>query len=119
MRNDVRPAADGGGLLENRARVLLILSESVLGRARVLAGKATVKLKLPVSLQITLRALIEQGLKQENHPALLANIEAHAHAIRRSRTLGRRRRRPDGDEPQSRTARESRRLNGWTKGATR
>lgn len=82
-------AAHGGGILENRARVLLILSENVLAQARVLAGKATVKLKLPVSLQIILRALIEQGLKQENQPALLANIEAHAHAIRRARRLAR------------------------------
>jgi hypothetical protein len=77
--------------VENRARVLLILSEDVLARARVLAGKATVKLKLPVSLQIILRALIEEGLKRENHPALLANIEGHANAIRRTRRLARRR----------------------------
>jgi hypothetical protein len=77
--------------LENRARVLLILSEDMLARARVLAGKATVALKLPVSLQIILRALIEEGLKRENQPALLANIEAHAHAIRRTRRLARRR----------------------------
>jgi hypothetical protein len=91
--------------MENRARVLLILSETVLARTRVLAGKATVKLKLHVSLQIILRALIEQGLKQESHPTLLANIEAHANAIRRARRLARRRagsdppRRPAGDEP--------------------
>jgi len=77
--------------LTNRARVLLILSEDVLARARVLAGKTTVKLKLPVSLQIILRALIEEGLKRENHPTLLASIEAHANAIRRSRRLARRR----------------------------
>lgn len=77
--------------MENRARVLLILSEDMLARARVLAGKATVALKLPVSLQIILRALIEEGLKRENQPALLANIEAHAHAIRRTRRLARRR----------------------------
>lgn len=76
---------------ENRAGVLLILSESVLARARVLSGKATVKLKLPVSLQVILRALIEQGLKRENDPALLAGVEAHANAIRRARRLARRR----------------------------
>ena len=75
--------------MENRASVLLILPEDVLARARVLAGKATVKLKLPVSLQITLRALIEEGLKQQNHPALLANIEAHANNVRRTRRLAR------------------------------
>ena len=75
--------------MENRARVLLILPEDVLARARVLAGKATVKLMLPVSLQITLRVLIEEGLKRQNHPALLANIEAHANTIRRTRQLAR------------------------------
>ena len=78
--------------MENRARVLLILPEGVLARARVLAGKATVKLKLPVSLQITLRALIEEGLKRQNHPELLGNIEAHANTVRRTRKLARRRR---------------------------
>ena len=77
--------------MDSRARVLLILSENVLGEARVLAGKATVRLKLPVSLQIILRALIEEGLKRRNHPALLANIEAHANMIRRTRRLARRR----------------------------
>ena len=75
--------------LDNRARVLLILSEDVLAEARVLAGKATVKLKLPVSLQIILRALIEEGLKWQNHPVLLANIEAHANTVRRTRRLAR------------------------------
>jgi len=76
--------------VENRARVLLIVSEDVLAQARVLAGKATMRLKLPVSLQIILRALIEEGLKRENHPALRANIEAHAKAIHRTRKLARR-----------------------------
>jgi hypothetical protein len=75
--------------LDNRARVLLILPENVLSEARVLAGKATMKLKLPVSLQITLRALIEEGLKRQNEPALLAAIEAHANTIRRTRKLAR------------------------------
>ena len=75
--------------LDHRARVLLILAEDVLAEARVLAGKATVKLKLPVSLQIILRALIEEGLKRQNHPALLANIEAHANTVRRTRRLAR------------------------------
>jgi hypothetical protein len=74
-------------MVENRARVLLILPENVLSEARVLAGKATVKLKLPVSLQITLRALIEEGLKRQNQPALLATIEAHANEIRHTRRL--------------------------------
>ena len=94
--------------LNNRARVLLILSEDVLAEARVLAGKATVKLKLPVSLQIILRALLEEGLKRQNHPALLAIIEAHANTIRRARRFARlpvksgTPRRPRGEELQRR-----------------
>jgi len=55
-------------LLENKTRLLLILSQDVLDQARVIAGKATTVLKLPVSLQIVLRALIWVGLKRESHP---------------------------------------------------
>src|SRR5437588_263831 len=51
-------------MFENKTSVLLILSQDVLDRARVLAGKATTALKLPVSLQIVLRALIEEGVKR-------------------------------------------------------
>jgi hypothetical protein len=76
--------------IETRARVLLILSQDVLDRARVLAGKATTTLKLPVSLQIVLRALIEEGLKRDGHPALLANVEAQARAVRHKRSQARR-----------------------------
>ena len=36
----------------NKTKVLLVLTQDVLDRARVLAGKATAALKLPVSLQI-------------------------------------------------------------------
>src|SRR2546427_10498097 len=77
-------------MLENKAKVLLILSREVLDRARVLAGKATTALKLPVSLQIVLRALIEVGLKQEDRPVLLANIEDQAKAVRLQRRAARR-----------------------------
>src|SRR5207342_1378603 len=65
-------------LLENRTRLLLILSQDMLDQARVIAGRATTVLKLPVSLQIVLRALIGVGLKRESHPALFANIESQA-----------------------------------------
>lgn len=73
-------------MFENRTRLLLILSQDVLDQARVIAGKATSVLKLPVSLQIVLRALIWVGLKRESHSALLANIEGQARAVREKRS---------------------------------
>jgi len=75
-------------MLENRTKVLLILSQDVLDRARVLAGTATTALKLPVSLQIVLPALIEEGLKRVDHPGLVANIEDQAKAVRAKRSGG-------------------------------
>ena len=78
-------------MVANKAKVLVALSQDVLARARVLAGHATAALKLPVSLQIVLRALIGEGLKQKDDPALLANIEGQAKAIHRLRAVGRRR----------------------------
>src|SRR5438445_408585 len=65
-------------MLENRTRLLLILSQDLLDQARVIAGRATTALKLPVSLQIVLRALIWVGLKRESHSALFADIEREA-----------------------------------------
>jgi len=79
-----------------KARVLLVLSQDVLDRARVFAGKATVSLKLPVSLQIVLRALIGEGLKRRDDPALLANIEGQAKAVRHLRSVARHAERPEG-----------------------
>jgi hypothetical protein len=73
----------------NKTRVLLVLSQDVLDGARVMAGKATTTLKLPVSVQIVLRALIEEGLKRDGDRSLLANIEAQAQAVRRIRSLAR------------------------------
>ncbi len=55
-------------MFENKTKVLLVLSQDVLDRARGLAGKATTALKLPVSLQIVLRAAIGEGLKRDGHP---------------------------------------------------
>jgi hypothetical protein len=72
-------------MLENRTRLLLILSQDLLDQARVVAGRATTALKLPVSLQIVLRALICVGLKRESHSALFANIESQARAVRQKR----------------------------------
>jgi hypothetical protein len=77
---------------EERTKVLLILSQDVLDRARVAAGKATVSLKLPVSLQIVLRALIEEGLKRDDYPAFLANVQGQATAVREQRSMARRKR---------------------------
>ena len=77
-------------MVENRTKVLLILSQDTLDRARVVAGKTTTALKLPVSLQIVLRALIEEGLKRDGHPTLLANIEGQARAVRQKRGAARR-----------------------------
>ncbi len=76
-------------MFEQESRVLLILSADVLDRARVLAGKATTTLKLPVSLQIVLRALIEEGLRRDKDPSLWTNVERQALAVRRIRSLAR------------------------------
>jgi len=73
-------------MLDNRTRLLLILSQDLLDQARVIAGRATTVLKLPVSLQIVLRALISVGLKRESHSALFANIESQARAVRQKRS---------------------------------
>ena len=74
-------------MFQNGSRVLLILPQDILDRARVLAGKATAALKLPVSLQIVLRALIGEGLKRGGDRNLLTNIEVQALAIRHIRSL--------------------------------
>ena len=76
-------------MFANRTRVLLILPRDLLDRARVLAGKATAAFKLPVSLQIVLRALIGEGLKRDDDPALLANVEGQAKAVRHIRSVAR------------------------------
>ena len=77
-------------MLVERVRVLLILPRDMLDRARVLAGKATSSFKLPVSLQIVLRALIKEGLKRDGHAAFLASVEGQARAVRQWRITARR-----------------------------
>lgn len=77
-------------VLDNKTRLLLILSQDLLDQARVIAGRATTAFKLPVSLQIVLRALIWVGLKRESHSALFANIESQAKAVREKRSRTRR-----------------------------
>jgi hypothetical protein len=74
---------------ELSARVLLVLPQDVLDRARALAGRTTAAYKLPVSLQVVLRALIEEALKRDDHPGLLSNIERQARAVRQRRRMAR------------------------------
>jgi hypothetical protein len=74
-------------MFKNKTKVLLILPQDILDRARVLAGEATTALKLPVSLQIVLRALIDEGLKRNGDRNLFANIEGQARAVRHIRSL--------------------------------
>src|SRR5206468_12995848 len=73
-------------MLENKTRLLLILSQDSLDQARVIAGTATTAFKLPVCLQIVLRALIWVRLKRESHSALFPNIESQAKAVRQKRS---------------------------------
>jgi len=75
-------------MFEGRARVLLILPQEVLDRARVFAGEAMTKLKGPVSLQMVLRALIDEGLRRDRDRALLANVEGQMRAVRALRSRG-------------------------------
>ena len=79
----------GGVMFAKKTSVLLVISRDVLDRARVLAGRATAVLKLPVSLQIVLRVLISEALKRSDDRALLANIEGQAKAVRDIRRAAR------------------------------
>ena len=87
-------------MFEDKARVLLILPQQVLDRARVFAGESITRLKAPVSLQMVLRALIDEGLKRDRDRAIVANIEGQMQAVRAIRRRGRRPRgggaRPEG-----------------------
>jgi hypothetical protein len=78
-------------MFESEARVLVILPRELVDRARVVAGRATTAMRLPVSLQIVLRALIEEGLRRPTAPGLLANVRRQAETVRRIRRETRRR----------------------------
>jgi hypothetical protein len=69
--------------------------------ARALAGRATTSMKLPVSLQIVVRALIEHGLRRPGDRTLLASIRRQAEDVRRIRTLARRESARSGRRPAS------------------
>jgi hypothetical protein len=77
-------------MLEDKARVLLILPREVLDRARVFAGETIAKLKASVSLQMVFRALIDEGLKRERDRAILAHVEDQVRAVRELRSRARR-----------------------------
>jgi hypothetical protein len=78
-------------MFADETRVLIILPTALVNRARGLAGRATMSMKLPVSLQIVFRALIEESLKRPTDEGLLANIGHQAETVRRIRSEARRR----------------------------
>ena len=88
-------------MFEDETRVLMILPRHLVDRARTLAGRSTTSMRLPVSLQIVFRALIEEGLKRPGDEAIVANIGRQAETVRRIRSESRRR-------PVSRNARRAR-----------
>jgi hypothetical protein len=73
-------------MFKDKTKVLLIIPHWVLDQARGFAGEATSKLKRPVSLQMVLRALIDEGLKRDGDRAVLANIEGQVQAVRQIRS---------------------------------
>lgn len=78
-------------MFPSEARVLVILPRDLVDRARALAGRATTSMRLPVSMQIILRALIEEGLRRPTDPRLQANVRRQAETVRRIRREARRR----------------------------
>jgi hypothetical protein len=78
-------------MFESETRVLIILPRELVDRARALAGRATTSMRLPVSLQIVLRALIEEGLRRPTDRRLLANVSRQAEAVRQIRRHAHRR----------------------------
>ena len=73
-------------MFEEKTRVLLVIPQELVDRARVYAGAATTRLKRPVSLQMVLRALIDEGLKRQGDRAILANVAQQVQAVLRIRS---------------------------------
>ena len=73
-------------MFEDKTKILLVIPQGVVDRARVFAGEAMSKLKRPVSLQMVLRALIDEGLKRVGDRAVLANVEGQVQAVRQIRS---------------------------------
>jgi hypothetical protein len=78
-------------MFADETRILIVLPRDLVDRARGLAGRATVSMKRPVSLQIVLRALLDEGLKRPTDPALVRNIDRQADTVRQIRRAARRR----------------------------
>ena len=78
-------------MFPSETRVLVIVPRDLVDRARALAGRATTSMRLPVSLQIVIRGLIEEGLRHPRNPRLLANVRRQAETVRRIRREARRR----------------------------
>lgn len=78
-------------MFDDETRILIILPRRLVDRSRELAGRATVAMKVSVSLQIVLRALIDEGLKRPKDSALLENISRQADTVRQIRIAAHRR----------------------------
>ncbi len=72
-------------MFDRKSKILLILPEDMLDRARALAGVLTTKLKRPVSLQMVIRGFVDEGLKRGRDRAFLDNVDAQVRAVRRIR----------------------------------
>jgi hypothetical protein len=94
-------------MFQSETRVLIIAPRDLVDRARVLAGRATTSMRLPVSLQIVLRALIEEGLRRPTDPGLLTNVSRQAETVRRIRREARRRPAGAARGPATRPRRQS------------
>ena len=73
-------------MFEDKTKVLLVVPREVLDRARMFAGAATTRFRRPVSLQMLLRALIDEGLKRNGDRAVLMNVEDQVQAVLRIRS---------------------------------
>ena len=73
-------------MFEDKTKILLMVPQEVVDRARGFAGEVMSKLKRPVSLQMVLRALIDEGLKRDGDGAVLVNVEGQVQAVRRIRS---------------------------------
>src|SRR5438128_2505544 len=73
-------------MFEDKTKVLLVVPREILDRARVFAGAATSRFKRPVSLQMVLRAFVDEGLKRDGDRAVLTNVEDQVQAVQRIRS---------------------------------